>query len=191
MDSYLISPPVSTHEMEVFELTEIWDSESFTAALHAAEHFPLLNVCPDQLCWGLWEVQLLCCHSLLQVFASSGVSSLWSLSLCSCTACNFACAILCHESCPTLDFFILLMYQVILHKMQTSPAAWSHLWQPGVTSHLTGSDWWVTCQPDSDHGVCVYVSVDLCEDSVQHWGLQTWTATLRTIPLRYMFFKDG
>lgn len=143
--------------------------------LNTSHYWMLVNMCPYPLCWGLQEVQLQCCHSLLQVFSSSGVSSLCSLSLCGCIACNFACAVLCHESCPTLDSFILVMYQVLLYKMQTS-VAWRHLWQPGVTSCLPGFDWQVTCQPDSGHGVCVHVFVDLSEGSVE---------TLRTANMNF------
>lgn len=165
--------------METFQLKEMWDSESFTAALHAAEHFPLLNV-------GEWVSRSALLSSvrssaamlplILQIFASSHVSSLGSLPLCSCMACNLACAILCQESCPLWDSFILVMYQVLLCKMQTSHVAWNHLWQPGVISCLTSFDWQVTCQPGNCHSVCVYMFVDLCKNSAQ---------TLRTANMNF------
>lgn len=77
---------------------------------------------------------------------------------------------------PLLDSFILVMYQVLPYKMQTSHVAWNHLGQPGVTSCLAGFDWEVICQPDSGHGVCVHVFVELCEDSAQ---------TLRTANMNF------
>lgn len=141
--------------------------------LNTSHYWTLANVCPDLLCWGLWEVQMQCCHSLLQVFASSGVPSLCSLSLCSFTACNFAYAILFHESCPT--FGPLYFSNVSGPAVQDADFSCC-LWQPGVTSCLTGFDWQVTCQPDSDHGVCVCMFVDLCEDSAQ---------TLRTANMNF------
>lgn len=64
-----------------------------------------------------------------------------------------------------LNPFILLMYQVLLHKVQTSHVVWNQLWQPGVTSCLGSLDWQVICQPDSGHGVCVFV--DFCDANVQ------------------------
>lgn len=149
--------------------------------LNTSHYWMLVNMCPDLLCWGLWEIQLQCCLSLLQAFASSGVSSLCSLSLCSCIVCNFACAILCHESCPTFE--LLYFSNVSSPAVQDADfscclkqplTAWCHLLldQFWLASYL--SDWqWPWC-------LCLCVCGSLREQCSKH-----------EFPLRYLFFKDG
>lgn len=83
-----------------------------------------------------------------------------------------------------LNPFILLTYQVLLHKVQTSHVAWNQLWQPGVTSRLGGLDWQVICQPDSGRGVCVFV--DFCDANVQ-----TLSTANMNLPSATCFSKTG
>lgn len=145
--------------MEMLELMEIWgyylrSSKSiYCSATCSWTHHTsamLVIVCPDLLCWSLQRVQLHGCHLLLQVLASSGTSSLWSVSLCRWISCSLSHAIQCHKSCPTFESisFISVSGSAVQdagfsHCLKLALTAWCHLMfdQFGLTGCLSVWQW--------------------------------------------------
>ena len=137
-----------------------------------------VKVCKEFSC----NVAICCCRSLL-------VQVSLHCALFHCVdALPVICPVWSYVMSPALLLspVILLMYQVLLHKMQTSHTAWNQLWQPGVTSCLAGLDWQLFVSLTVAM-VCVCVFVDFCDASVQILSKYY----KHELPLSYLFFKDG
>lgn len=111
---------------------------------------------------------------LLHVFSGSGISSLRSISLCWCIACNLSCAILCHESCPTFEPIYVFNVSGPAARnadssccLKSALIAWCYLSLASLNWQVDMSAWqWPWC-------VCLWISAVL---AFKHGELQMRTS---------------